>query len=158
MNPVIRAPLAILLFLPLPALAQTDHPLNLGDSSISCTRILARGKLRSATCKSHVYLFHTKTSEHFRCQMSLAVTRNRKDAPAVSTDGRCDRNPSIFSTGTNYHFDAAETEPKNMNSFFGSGASSVWAADIRRRKVRGCMTISYALEPAIFRCVDMSLE
>src|SRR6478752_9722698 len=78
---------------------------------ISCSRGLAPGKLNTATCKSYTYLFNTKTSEYFRCQVSLALTRDNKEVINVQTDGACTKKPRIFETDGHYDFDATETEP-----------------------------------------------
>src|SRR6478609_5191600 len=59
------------------------------NQRISCSRGLAPGKLNTATCKSYTYLFNTKTSEYFRCQVSLALTRDNKEVINVQTDGAC---------------------------------------------------------------------
>ena len=99
------------------------------NQRISCSRGLSAGKLNTATCKSYAYLFNTKTSEYFRCQVSLALTRDNKEVINVQTDGGCTKKPRIFDTDGNYSFDATETEPPNTNSFFGPGGYSVWASD-----------------------------
>jgi hypothetical protein len=44
------------------------------NQRIACSRGLSAGKLNTATCKSYAYIFNTKTSEYFRCQVSLALT------------------------------------------------------------------------------------
>jgi hypothetical protein len=40
----------------------------------------------------------------------------------------------IFAEDGNYAFDAAETEPTNTNSFYGSGGYVMWANDTSRPK------------------------
>ena len=57
-----------------PAARADDYQLS-HNQRISCSRGLAPGKLNTATCKSYTYLFNAKTSEYFRCQVSLALTR-----------------------------------------------------------------------------------
>jgi hypothetical protein len=128
------------------------------NQRIACSRGLSPGKLNTATCKSYAYLFNVKTSEYFRCQVSLSLTRDNKEVINVQTDGGCARKPRIFDTDSNYAFDATETEPANTNSFFGPGGYSIWAADTTQQKVRGCITISSGLGSDISKCVDMTFE
>src|SRR6202045_4471430 len=130
-------------FVTLVPLAQADEFKLSNNQRISCSRGLAAGKLNTATCKSYAYLFNVKTSEYFRCQVSLALTRDNKEVINVQTDGGCTKKPPIFETDSNYTFDATETEPPNTNSFFGPGGYSVWAADVNAQKIRGCITISF---------------
>src|ERR1700758_3407115 len=99
------------------------------NQRIACSRGLAAGKLNTATCRSYTYIFNVKTSEYFRCQVSLALTRDNKEVINVQTDGGCTKRPRIFENDSHYTFDATETEPPNTNSFFGPGGYSVWAAD-----------------------------
>src|SRR6202040_761367 len=89
------------------------------NQRISCSRGLSAGKLNTATCKSYAYVFNVKTSEYFRCQVSLALTRDNKEVINVQADGSCAKKPRIFETDRSYSFEAAETEPPNTNSFFG---------------------------------------
>ena len=49
------------------------------NQRIACSRGLAAGKLNTATCKSYAYVFNTRTSEYYRCQVSLALTRDNKE-------------------------------------------------------------------------------
>src|SRR3954451_20715017 len=128
------------------------------NQRISCSRGLSPGKLNTATCKSYAYLFNVNTSEYFRCQVSLALTRDNKEVINVQADGGCTKKPRIFDTDSNYSFDATETEPPNTNSFFGPGGYSVWASDNKARKVRGCITISSGLGSDISKCLDMSFQ
>ena len=128
------------------------------NQRISCSRGLAPGKLNTATCKSYTYLFNSRTSEYFRCQVSLALTRDNKEVINVQTDGGCAKRPRIFETDGNYDFDPTETEPPNTNSFFGPGGYSIWAADTTQQKIRGCITISSGLGSDISKCVDMTFQ
>src|SRR6202158_4224601 len=125
---------------------------------ISCSRGLSAGKLSTATCKSYAYLFNIKTTEYFRCQVSLALTRDNKEVINVQTDGGCAKKPRIFETDSNYSFDATETESPNTNSFFGPGGYAVWASDTTTRKLRGCIIISSGLGSDISKCKDMTFE
>ncbi|RTE90000.1 hypothetical protein D6B98_28620 [Bradyrhizobium sp. LVM 105] len=140
-----------------PAARANDYQLS-HNQRISCSRGLAPGKLNTATCKSYTYLFNTRTSEYFRCQVSLALTRDNKEVINVQTDGGCTKKPRIFETDGKYDFDATETEPPNTNSFFGPGGYSVWAADVGAQKVRGCITISSGLGSDISKCLDMTFQ
>jgi hypothetical protein len=128
------------------------------NQRISCSRGLSAGKLNTATCKSYAYLFNVKTSEYYRCQVSLAFTRDSKEVINVQTDGGCTKKPRIFETDSNYSFNAAETEPPNTNSFFGPGGFAIWASDNATRKVRGCITISSGLGSDISKCLDMTFQ
>ena len=139
--------------------AQADELFKLSNNQkISCSRGLAPGKLNTATCKSYTYLFNTKTSEYFRCQVSLALTRDNKEVINVQTDGGCTKRPRIFEADGHYDFDATETEPPNTNSFFGQGGYSIWAADTTQQKVRGCIIISSGLGSDISKCLDMTFQ
>jgi hypothetical protein len=128
------------------------------NQRIACSRGLMAGKLNTATCKSYAYLFNVKTSEYFRCQVTLALTRDNKEVINVQTDGGCTKKPRIFETDGNYAFDATETEPPNTNSFFGPGGYAVWASDTSVQKVRGCITISSGLGSDISKCLDMTFQ
>ena len=144
--------LMILLFVP----AKADELFKLGTSqNISCGRNLEPGHLKILTCDSYAYVFNIKTSEYFRCDVSLAVTRDSKEVITVQSDGYCARKPRVFDTDSSYDFEAAETAPPSTNSFFGSGGFSVWALDTRQQKVRGCVTITTGLGSDVSRCVDM---
>jgi hypothetical protein len=140
------------------AAAQADEFKLSNNQRISCSRGLSAGKLNTATCKSYAYIFNVKTSEYFRCQVTLVMTRDNKEVINVQTDGGCTKKPRIFETDSNYSFDATETEPPNTNSFFGTGGYSIWASDNTAQKVRGCITISSGLGSDISKCLDMSFQ
>ena len=159
MNAVRMALLAALSLLTSVSLAHAEELFKLSNNQrIACSRGLAAGKLNTATCKSYTYVFNTKTSEYFRCQVSLALTRDNKEVINVQADGSCSKKARIFDTDSNYTFDATETEPPNTNSSFGSGGYSSWAADTPRQKVRGCITISSGLGSDITKCLDMTFQ
>src|SRR2546430_16608705 len=124
--------------------AQADEFKLSNNQRISCSRGLSAGKLNTATCKSYAYLFNVKTSEYYRCQVSLALTRDNKEVINVQSDGGCTKKPRVFEVDSNYSFDATETEPPNTNAFFGSGGYAIWASDNTAQKVRGCIIISSA--------------
>jgi hypothetical protein len=159
MNHVVRTCLGVaLLVVTLAPVARADE-FKLGSNQrILCSRGLSAGKLNTATCKSYAYLFNVKTSEYFRCQVSLALTRDNKEVINVQTDGGCVKKARIFDTDSNYSFDATETEPPNTNSFFGPGGYAVWASDNAAQKVRGCITISSGLGSDISKCLDMTFK
>jgi hypothetical protein len=147
--------------LSLPALATVAHADDFQlshNQRIACSRGLSAGKLNTATCKSYAYVFNTKTSEYFRCTVSLALTRDNKEVINVQADGGCVKKPRIFDTDSNYTFDATETEAPNTNSFFGPGGYAIWANDTNAQKVRGCITISSGLGSDISKCIDMKFE
>ncbi|QWG24085.1 hypothetical protein KMZ93_03915 [Bradyrhizobium sediminis] len=149
---------AALSFVTMVPVAHADEFKLSSNQRISCSRGLSPGKLNTATCKSYVYLFNVKTSEYFRCQMSLALTRDNKEVINVQTDGGCTKKARIFDTDSNYSFDAAETEPPNTNSFFGPGGYAVWASDNTTRKIRGCIIIASGLGSDVSKCLDMTSE
>lgn len=128
------------------------------NQRIACSRGLMPGRLSTATCRSYAYLFNVRTSEYFRCQVSLALTRDNKEVINVQSDGGCTKRPRIFDTDSSYSFDATETEPPNTNSFFGPGGYAIWASDNTTQKVRGCITISSGLGSDVSKCVDMTFE
>jgi hypothetical protein len=128
------------------------------NQRISCGRGLSAGKLSTATCRSYAYLFNAKTSEYFRCSVSLSMTRDAKEIINVQSDGGCVKKPRIFDTDSSYSFDATETEPPNTNSFFGNGGHAAWASDNTTRKVRGCITIASGLGSDVAKCLDMTFD
>ena len=128
------------------------------NQRIACSRGLSAGKLRTAKCTSYTYVFNAKTSEYFRCQMTLALTRDNKEVINVQADGSCAKKPRIFEVDANNAFDATETEPSNTNSFFGNGGYSIWAADTTQQKVRGCITVASGLGSDISKCLDMTFQ
>ena len=160
MNHVMKICFGVVLSLVTPvSFAHADELFKLSNNQrISCSRGLAPGKLNTSTCKSYTYIFNIKTSEYYRCQVSLAITRDNKEVINVQTDGGCTKKPRIFDTDSNYAFDATETEPPNTNSFFGSGGYSVWAADTAQQKVRGCIIIASGLGSDISKCLDMTFQ
>jgi len=158
MNQLVKICLGLGLSLLTLVSARADEFKLSNNQRISCSRGAAPGKLNTATCKSYTYVFNVKTSEYFRCQVSLALTRDNKEVINVQTDGGCTRKPRIFDTDSNYAFDATETEPSNINSYFGNGGYSVWAADTTQQKVRGCITIASGLGSDISKCLDMTFQ
>ena len=89
MKHFVKVGLGVALFLPLATAAYADDFKLSNNQRISCSRGLSAGKLNTATCKSYAYVFNTKTSEYFRCQMTLALTRDNKEVINVQTDGNC---------------------------------------------------------------------
>ena len=159
MNHVMKICLGIALSLmTLIAAARADEFRLSNNQRISCSRGLSPGKLNTATCKSYAYIFNTKTSEYFRCSVSLALTRDNKEVINVQADGGCTKRPRIFETDSHYEFDATETEAPNTNSFFGPGGYAIWVADTTAQKVRGCITISSGLGSDISKCLDMTFQ
>jgi hypothetical protein len=159
MNHVMKICFAVALwFVTLVPMAHADDFRLSNNQRISCSRGLSAGKLNTATCKSYAYLFNVKTSEYFRCQVSLALTRDNKEVINVQADGGCTRKPRIFETDSNYSFDATETEAPNTNSFFGPGGYAVWASDNGAQKIRGCIIISSGLGSDISKCIEMTFQ
>jgi len=159
MNQVMKICLGVtLLLMTLVPVVHADEFKLSNNQRISCSRGLSPGKLNTATCRSYAYLFNVKTSEYFRCQVSLALTRDNKEVINVQADGGCARKPRIFDTDSNNSSDATETEAPNTNSFFGPGGYAVWASDNTAQKVRGCITISSGLGSDISKCLDMTFQ
>jgi hypothetical protein len=158
MNLFVKFCTGVALSVTLASVAQADDFKLSNNQRISCSRGLSAGKLNTATCKSYTYIFNVKTSEYFRCQVSLALTRDNKEVINVQADGGCIKKPRIFEADSNYSFDATETEPPNTNSFFGAGGYSIWASDNVAQKVRGCITISSGLGSDISKCLDMTFQ
>jgi hypothetical protein len=140
-----------------PAVAANEYKLS-NNQRISCSRGLSPGKLSTATCKSYAYVFNIKTSEYFRCSVSVSLTRDNKEVINTQNDGGCVKKPRIFDTDSSYSFDATETEPPNTNSFFGQGGYAIWASDNNARKVRGCIIITSGLGSDVTKCLDMKFE
>jgi hypothetical protein len=140
-----------------PAASANDYRLG-NNQRISCSRGLSPGKLSTATCKSYAYVFNIKTSEYFRCSVSMSLTRDNKEVINTQNEGGCVKKARIFDNDSSYSFDATETEPPNTNSFFGPGGYAVWASDNNARKVRGCIIISSGLGSDVSKCLDMKFE
>ena len=158
MNQVVKLSLGLVLSLLMLVSARADDFKLSSNQRIACSRGLSAGKLKTAKCTSYTYVFNAKTSEYFRCQVSLSLTSDNKEVINVQTDGGCAKKPRIFESDSNYSFDATETEPSNTNSFFGTGGYSIWAADTTQQKVRGCITIASGLGSDISKCVDMTFQ
>ncbi|MCC6494384.1 MAG: hypothetical protein IT424_15335 [Pirellulales bacterium] len=126
------------------------------NQRIACGRGLNAGKLQNINCRSYAYLFNTQTSEFYRCQVSVAVTRDNKEVLKVDTDGGCTLKARIFPDNSSYAFDATETEPPNTNAFFGAGGTAIWAADTAALKAKGCILLNVGVGPDVLRCVDMT--
>ncbi len=118
------------------------------NQRISCSRGLSAGKLQNINCKSYAYIFNSQTSEFYRCQVSVAVTRDNKEVLKTR----------VFPEDSNYSFDATETEPPNTNSFFGSGGTAIWVSDDTKLKAKGCIQLAVGVAPDVLKCVDMTFE
>jgi len=138
--------------------AQADDFKLSRSQRISCSRGLSPGKMSEATCRSYAYLLNAKTSEYFRCSVSVSMTRDNKKIVDVKSEGSCGKKARVFDTDGDYSFDVAETEPPNTNAFFGAGGVALWVSDDKQRKVRGCVTIPSGLGSDVSRCVDMTFE
>ena len=90
----------VILLSPLPSHADEFKLSN--SQRISCGRGLSAGKLNTATCRSYAYVFDIKTSEYYRCTVSLALTRNNKEVLNVQSDGECVKKPRIFDDDSSY--------------------------------------------------------
>lgn len=128
------------------------------NQRIACSRGLTAGKLQNINCKSYAYIFNKRTSEFYRCQVSVGVTRDNKEVLKVDTDGACLLKARIFTDDSGYSFDATETEPPNTNAFFGPGGTAIWVSDNTKLKVRGCILLNVGVGPDVLRCVDMAFN
>lgn len=137
------------------AIAAEDFKLS-NNQRISCGRGLNAGKLQIINCKSYAFIFNTKTSEFYRCQVSVGVTRDNKEILKVDTDGSCSLKTRVFPGDSKYSFDATETEPTNTNSFFGQGGTALWVSDNSTLKAKGCILLNVGIAPDVVRCVDMA--
>ncbi|MBI3702035.1 MAG: hypothetical protein HY242_16535 [Afipia sp.] len=126
------------------------------NQRIACSRGLNAGKLQNINCKSYAFIFNTRTSELYRCQISVGVTRDNKDVLKVDSDGSCALKARAFKDDSTYSFDATETEPPNTNSFFGSGGTAIWVSDNNALKAQGCILLNVGIGPDVLRCVDMT--
>jgi hypothetical protein len=126
------------------------------NQRIACSRGLNAGKLQNINCKSYAFIFNTRTSELYRCQVSVGVTRDNKDVLKVDSDGSCALKARAFPDDSSYSFDATETEPPNTNSFFGSGGTAIWVSDNTTLRARGCILLNVGIGPDVLRCVDMT--
>ena len=126
------------------------------NQRISCGRGLSAGKLQTINCKSYAFVFNTRTSEFYRCQVSVGVTRDNKDVLKIDSDGDCALKARAYSEDSKYAFDATETEPPNTNSFFGSGGTALWVSDTTALKAKGCILLNVGIGPDVLRCVDMT--
>jgi len=137
--------------------ARADDDIKLSNNQrIACSRGLSAGKLQNINCRSYAYLFNSRTSEFYRCQVSVGVTRDNKEILKTDTDGGCVSKGRIFTENSAYSFDATETEPANTNSFFGTGGTAIWVSDNRTLKVRGCVLLNVGIAPDVLKCVDMT--
>lgn len=128
------------------------------NQRIACGRGLNAGKLQNINCKSYAYIFNTRTSEFYRCQVSVGVTRDNKEVLKVDTDGSCVLKMRIFPGDSSYTFDATETEPPNTNAFFGAGGTAIWASDSTKLAAKGCILLNVGVGPDVLRCVDMTFN
>jgi hypothetical protein len=97
MNYVMKIGLGVALsFMTLAQAAAADDFRLSNNQRIACSRGLSAGKLNTSTCKSYAYVFNTKTSEYFRCQVSLALTRDNKEVINIQADGGCAKKTRIF--------------------------------------------------------------
>src|SRR5258708_9252761 len=96
MNHVIKICLGIALpLLTLVSMARADEFKLSNNQRISCSRGLAAGKLNTATCNSYAYLFNAKTSEYFRCLVSLSLSRDTTEVIKLHTDRCCGKRRCI---------------------------------------------------------------
>lgn len=125
---------------------------------IACTRVLLPGKRQSIGCKSFAYVLNARTSEFYRCQASLDVTRDTKSVLNTESSGSCTLKIRVFPADSNYGFDATETEPPNTNAFFGPGGTAIWVADTTKQSVRSCIGMPTGVGPDVLKCIDMTFN
>jgi hypothetical protein len=126
---------------------------------IACVRGLSPGKLQTSSCRSYTYIFNSKTTEYFRCNAAVTVTKDNKDLMKIDTEGACQKRGRIFDKDGSYSFDAAETEGPNTNSFFGQGGYVIWASDNAKLAAKACFIIAVGgKDGEVQRCVDMKFD
>ena len=85
-----------------------------------------------ASCKHHLQVlrlyFQYETSEFYRCQVNVGVTRDNKEVLKVDTDGSCKLKGRIFPSDSNYAFDATETGTAEYKLLLRLGGT-IWVAD-----------------------------
>lgn len=129
------------------------------NQRISCNRGLASGRLQTSTCRSYAYIFNAKTTEYYRCNAGVTITKDNKDLMKIDTEGTCQKRERVFTKDSSYSFDAAETEGPNTNSFFGPGGYVIWASDNTQLAAKACFIIAVGgTQGEIQRCVDMKFE
>lgn len=159
MRPTSKTLIALgLSFMAASAAEAADEFQLISTQRIACSRALNAGKLTTATCRSYAYLFNKRTSEFYRCNVSLSMTRDAKEVVNVQADGGCAKRARIYEGDSNYSFDVAETEPPSTNAFFGAGGVAFWASENSSQKMRGCISIASGLGSDVMRCVDMKFE
>jgi hypothetical protein len=157
-GPIALAACAVLLLAASPD-AQGAETFKLSNNHrITCSRALAPGKMQTVGCRSHAYVMNTATSEFYRCEVSIEIMRDSREIKNTSSSGRCVSRGRMFSTDSNYTFDATETEPPNTNAFFGSGGMAIWVSDTTARKVRGCIDLATGIGDNVLQCVDMEFD
>lgn len=157
-GPIALAAGVVLLFAAPPA-AQGAEAYKLSDNHrIACSRALAPGKMQTIGCRSYAYVMNTTTSEFYRCEVAVEITRDNRELKNTSSSGRCVSRGRMFSTDSTYAFDATETEPPNTNAFFGSGGMAIWVNDTTARKVRGCIDLATGIGDNVLQCVDMQFD
>ncbi len=134
----------VLLFVTLVPVAHADDFKLSSNQRISCSRGLSAGKLSTATCRSYAYLFNVKTTEYFRCQVSLALTRDNKEVINVQTDGGCTKKPRVF-----------ETDSKAAEHQFVFWARRLRGVGQRQQRAKGARLHHHLLRPRL-RHLEMS--
>src|SRR3569623_3119760 len=136
-----------------PSAAHADATFRLSHNHrISCSKILMPGKRQAIGCNSYAYLFNTATSEFYRCEAQVTVTRDASKILGTDKSGSCKLNTKVFSDNSNYDFDAVETEPLFTYAFFGNGGTAIWAADTTARKVRACIELGIGISSPVLQC------
>ena len=157
MNQVMKICLGVALsVVTLVPVARADEFKLSNNQRISCSRGLSPGKLNTATCKSYAYLFNVKTSEYFRCQVSLALTRDNKEVINVQTDGGCTKGRASSIPIPTMRSTLPKPSRPTPIHFSGRAAIRFGRATSMRAKLRGCITISSGLGSDISKCLDMT--
>lgn len=142
-----------------PGNAHADSTFKLSHNHrISCSKTLTPGKRQVIACKSYAYLFNTVTSEFYRCEVQMSLSRDASSILGTEAGGACRLKTRVFPENSNYDFDAVETEPPNTNAFFGSGGTAIWVADGSMRKIRACIELESGIAAPVLKCVDMAFE
>ena len=153
MNHVMKLGLGVALsFMTLAQSAAADDFKLSNNQRIACSRGLSAGKLNTSTCKSYAYVFNTKTSEYFRCQVSLALTRDNKEVINVQADGGCAKKPRICEVKACRPWLEAElraVKPALLVCLGATAAQSVMGSQFRLMTQRGQVLTSALAEKVI---------
>src|SRR3569623_3822895 len=99
-----------------PSAAHADATFRLSHNHrISCSKVLMPGKQQAIGCKSYAYLFNTMTSEFYRCEAQVKVTRDATKDLGTDKSCSCKLKTKVISDDSKYDIAADATEQPNAN-------------------------------------------